>query len=96
MKTKLLRKVKKALKHFDVSVTKISEYGCIEVMAVEIYNGEYSFYGKEHRAFYTRVDFEKWEREKYFVFYRSCIDYYRSYYNLISARDKKILGKFGL
>lgn len=26
MKTKLLRKVKKALKHFDVSVPKISEW----------------------------------------------------------------------
>lgn len=69
--------------------------GYIEVMAVEIYNGE-SFYGKEHRAFYTRADFDKWEKEKYFVFYRSCIDYYKSLCNLISARDKKILGKFGL
>ena len=96
MKTKLLRKVKKALKHFDVSVTKISEWGYIEVMAVEIYNGRHSFYGKEHRAFYTRADFDEWEKEKYFVFYRSCIDYYKGRYNLISEKDKKILGKFGL
>ena len=57
MKTKLLRKVKKALKHFDVSVPKISE----------------------------------WEKKKYFVFYRSCIDYYKSRYNLVSVKDKKHL-----
>lgn len=96
MKTKLLRKVKKALKHFDISVIKISEHGYIKVIAIEIYNGTYSFYGQENYPFYTKTDFEKWKKEKYFVFYRSCIDYYKSYYNLISMKDKKILGKFGL
>ena len=95
MKIKLLRKVKKALKHFNVYVTKISEYGYIKVTALETYNGEYTFYGNEQR-FYNRDDFEKWKKEKYFVFYKSCIDYYKGYHNLISSKDKKILEKFGL
>lgn len=95
MKTKLLKKVKKALKDFSVSVTKISKHGYIEVMALETYNGEYTFYGNEQR-FYNRDDFEEWKKERHFIFYKSCIDYYRGRYNLISSKDKKILEKFGL
>lgn len=41
MKTKLLRKIKKALKLFDISVTEISSKGHIKVMATETYNDEY-------------------------------------------------------
>ena len=58
MKTKLLKKVKKALKCFDVSVTKISEKGYIKVMATENYNGEYDFYGCEEWV-YNKQGFEK-------------------------------------
>ena len=95
MKTKLLKKVKKALKLFDVSVTEISFKGHIKVMATETYNGEYDFYGNEEWV-YNRNDFEKWKKEKYFIFYKSCINYYRDYYNLISLKNKKILEKFGI
>lgn len=95
MKTKLLRKVKKALKHFDISVIKIAPKGYIKVMATEPYNGIYDFYGDEEWI-YDKTDFEKWKKEKYFIFYESCINYYKSHYNLIFLREKKILKKFGL
>ena len=68
MKIKLLRKVKKALKHFDISVIKISEHGYIKVIAVEIYNGKYSFYGQENYSFYTKADFEKWKKKSILFF----------------------------
>ena len=96
MKTKLLRKVKKALKHFNVSVTKISEKGHIKVMATETYNGkDYIFYGVEDWV-YNKQDFEKWKKQKYFLFYRSCTIHYQFYYNLEFIRNKKILKKYGL
>lgn len=96
MKTKLLRKVKKSLKHFHVSVTEITEKGHIKVMATEFYNHNgYSFYGSEEWI-YNKQDFEKWKKRKYFLFYRSCIIDYQVYYNLDFIRNKKILKKFGL
>ena len=95
MKTKLLKKVKKALKCFDVSVTEITPKGHIKVMASEIYNDGYDFYGSEEWI-YNKQDFEKWKKKKYFLFYRSCIIHYQMYYNLYFIRDKKILKKYGL
>lgn len=96
MKTKLLRKVKKVLKHFHVSVTEISEKGHIKVMATEIYNdNDYIFYGSEEWI-YNKQDFEKWKKRKYFLFYRSCIIHYQFYYNLDFIRNKKIRKKYGL
>jgi hypothetical protein len=96
MKTKLLQKVKKSLKHFHVSVTEITEKGHIKVMATEFYNhNDYIFYGVEDWI-YNKQDFEKWKKQKYFLFYRRCIIYYKSYYNLEFIRNKKILKKFGL
>lgn len=95
MKTKLFRKVKKALKDFDVSVAEISGKGHIKVMATETYNDDYSFYGVEEWI-YNKHDFEKWKKEKYFLFYRSCIIHYQYYYNLDFIRNKKILKQFGL
>ena len=94
MKTKLLRKIKKALKLFDISVTEISSKGHIKVMATETYNDEYDFYGVEEWI-YNKQDFEKWKKEKYFIFYRSCIIHYQFYYNLYFIRDKKYLKNMG-
>ena len=108
MKTKLLRKVKKTLKSFNIRVIEVSEkenkssitshlfVNEIKVIATETYRGkDWCTYTNEE-WFYSVEIFERWKKEIYFKFYKSCIKYYKNKYNLKSGRDKKMLKKYGL